>query len=222
MKASFITTHPNASNEPIAQTSIEKVTGRTSRQVQDQLAIEEPLEIQITYGPSHSRQSKSISITMRTPGNDFELAAGFLATEGVIQNVIDIEDIAFANHSVSESTQFPPFVDAAKPGSHQNIVRVTLAPHVTVSLASLQRNFYTTSSCGICGKASLLALRTACPPLATNDFRVDAQMLYSLPERLASRRASLTVQEACMALVSSRGQEFVGAPRRCGPSQRVG
>ena len=58
MKASFITTHPNASNEPIAQTSIEKVTGRTSRQVQDQLAIEEPIEIQITYGPSHSRGTR--------------------------------------------------------------------------------------------------------------------------------------------------------------------
>ena len=141
---------------------------------------------------------------MRNSGNDFELAAGFLLTEGVIQNVVSISrTLPLQFIPVSESTQFPLFVDAGKPGSHQNIVRVALAPHVMVSLASLQRNFYTTSSCGICGKASLLALRTACPPLATNAFRVDAQMLYSLPGAFAHRRASLTVQEACMALVSS-------------------
>jgi FdhD protein len=81
---------------------------------------------------------------------------------------------------------FPLIVDASKPNSKQNIVRLRLATLVTVSLARLQRNFYTTSSCGICGKASLLALRTACPPRATNSFRVDAQMLHSLPGRLRS------------------------------------
>jgi FdhD protein len=59
-----------------------------------------------------------------------------------------------------------------------------LAPDVAVNLGSLQRNFYTTSSCGICGKASLLALRTVCPPRATNNFRIDAQLLYDLPRRL--------------------------------------
>jgi FdhD protein len=174
------------SDDSVSQTSVEKVTGHASRQVLDQLAIEEPLEIQLTYGPSNSRQTKSISITMRTPGNDFDLAAGFLMTEGVIQNVSEIEQITYAVHPFSEPAQFPLFLDAAKPGSKQNIVRVELATHVTVSLASLQRNFYTTSSCGICGKASLLSLRTVCPPRATNNFGVDAQMLYSLPNRLRS------------------------------------
>jgi FdhD protein len=123
---------------------------------------------------------------MRTPGNDFDLAAGFLMTEGVVRNATDIEHIAYANHPVSESVQFPLIVDPTEPGSRQNIVRVELATHVTVSLASLQRNFYTTSSCGVCGKASLLSLRTVRPPLSTNDFRVDAQMLYGLPGRLRS------------------------------------
>jgi FdhD protein len=170
----------------MSQTFVKKVTGQTSRQVIDQLAIEEPLEIQLTYGPANARQTTSISITMRTPGDDFDLAAGFLMTEGVVRNANDIDHITYASHPVGDSAQFPLIIDADRPNSKQNIVRVHLAPHVTVSLANLQRNFYTTSSCGICGKASLLALRTVCPPRATNSFTVDAQMLYSLPNRLRS------------------------------------
>jgi FdhD protein len=123
---------------------------------------------------------------MRTPGNDFDLAAGFLMTEGVVRGANDIEQIAYASHPVRESAQFPLILDANRPDSKHNIVRVDLATHVTVSMASLQRNFYTTSSCGICGKASLLALRTVCPPRATNNFRVDGQVLHSLPGRLRS------------------------------------
>jgi len=186
MNASFPAAHAIAINESMSQTSVEKVTGFASRRVMDQLAIEEPLDIQITYGPTNSRQTTSISITMRTPGDDFDLAAGFLMTEGVVRNANDIDYIAYATHPVSESAQFPLIVDASRPNSKQNIVRVHLATHVTVSLANLQRNFYTTSSCGICGKASLLSLRTVCPPRAPNNFRVHAQMLYSLPNRLRS------------------------------------
>ena len=177
---------PHASDDSMSQTSVERVTGEASRKVLDQLAIEEPLEIQLTYGPQNSRKAKSISVTMRTPGNDFDLAAGFLMTEGVVRNANDIEDIVYANPSVSESAQFPLIMNPTKPGSKQNIVRVDLATHVTVSLASLQRNFYTTSSCGICGKASLLALRTVCPPRAANKFRVETHVLHSLPDRLRS------------------------------------
>jgi len=166
------------------QTTVEKVTGRTSRQVLDSLAIEEPLEIQLNYGPSNSRQTRSISVTMRTPGNDFDLAAGFLMTEGVVRDANDIEQIANAGHPFSEPEQSPQTMDAIKLRSKQNIVRVDLATDVAVSLANLQRNFYTTSSCGICGKASLLALRTVCPPRAKNNFRMDAELLYGLPGRL--------------------------------------
>jgi FdhD protein len=107
-------------------------------------------------------------------------------TEGVVQDAKDIEDISYARHPVGGSAQFPLIGDTTKSDSKQNIVRVSVAPHVTVSIASLQRNFYTTSSCGICGKASLLALRTVRPTRSPNNFRVDAQMLYSLPERLRS------------------------------------
>jgi FdhD protein len=121
---------------------------------------------------------------MRTPGNDFDLAAGFLMTEGVIQDANDVEQIAYSGDSLGEGVESPQVTDAPKVGSKQNTVRVHLAPDVVVSVGSLQRNFYTTSSCGICGKASLLALRAVCPPRATNNFEVDAQLLYRLPERL--------------------------------------
>jgi FdhD protein len=184
MRAHTVNDPLNMADDPMSQTLVEKVAGQTSRQALDSLAIEEPLEIQLTYGPSKSRVTRSISVTMRTPGDDFDLAAGFLMTEGVVRDPNDIEQITYAGHSFSEGELSPQTMDALKFGSKQNIVRVNLAADVVVSLGSLQRNFYTTSSCGICGKASLLALRTVCPPRATNNFRVDAQLLYRLPERL--------------------------------------
>jgi FdhD protein len=174
---------PTTDNSTL-QTTVEKITGQISHQVTDSLAVEEPLEIQLNYGPSDARQTRSISVTMRTPGNDFDLAAGFLMTEGVIQDANDIDQIAYAGDAFSESTQSPQGMDVLKLGSKQNTVRVDLAADVAVNVGSLQRNFYTTSSCGICGKASLLALRTVCPPRAANHFTVDAQLLYRLPERL--------------------------------------
>ena len=169
---------------PTAQMPVERVAGQTSQQVTDNLAIEEPLEIQLTYGPPNARQTRSISVTMRTPGNDFVLAAGFLMTEGVIRDANDIERIAYGGDSFSEDKLSLDAMDPLKYGSRQNVVRVDLAADVAVNLGSIQRNFYTTSSCGICGKASLLALRTVCPPRAGNNFRMNAQLLYRLPERL--------------------------------------
>ena len=184
MKAPFFTSPLHTVDSSMLQTAVVKVAGKSSRQVSDSLAIEEPLEIQLTYGPSNSRQIRSISVTMCTPGDDFDLAAGFLMTEGVIRDANDIEQIVYAGDSLSESTPAPQTMEVLKLGSRQSIVRVDLKAEVEVSLGSLQRNFYTTSSCGICGKASLLALRTVCPPRATNNFRIDAQVLYRLPQRL--------------------------------------
>jgi FdhD protein len=156
--------------------SVVKVSGCTSRRVEDSLAIEEPLEIQLLYGANDARQIKSISVTMRTPGNDLELAAGFLMTEGVVRDVNDIERIVPAT--------VRPEVETSSAPLGQNAVRVELAPDVSVSIANLQRNFYTTSSCGICGKASVLALRTVCPPRMKNTFTIDAHVLSKLPDRL--------------------------------------
>lgn len=165
--------------------TVERVTGLDSRQTEETLAVEEPLEIQLEHGPAGSRRIKSISVTMRTPGNDFELAAGFLMTEGVVRDSNDIDEIVFAADGELRTTKQPSGdsqVLLRQP--EKNIVRVQLAPGVEVSLASLERNFYMTSSCGICGKASLLALQTVCPPRTKNTFSIEAALLSSLPSRL--------------------------------------
>jgi FdhD protein len=162
----------SASRDGIAETLVERFDGTEFGSTPDVLAIEEPLEIQLVYGPSDARAIKSISVTMRTPGNDAELAVGFLMTEGVVRDEDDIDAV------VTQSSGD----DAG------NIVSVELAPHVEVNTASLQRNFYTTSSCGICGKASLLALRTVCPPRRQNELEVAAAMLCELPQRLRAEQ----------------------------------
>ena len=179
------------------ETLVMRFVGEEPRTVADVIAVEEPLEIQLAYGPSDARRVKSISVTMRTPGHDFELAAGFLMTEGVVTDSSDIGDISYTSGR-SDVVDPPSQPNHSTEGlvlpyqPERNIVRVDLEPHVSVSLSNLERNFYTTSSCGICGKASLLALRTVCPPRSANCFRVTTSVLYSLPEKL---RASQNVFE---------------------------
>jgi FdhD protein len=140
---------PSAPNGPGSSTplSVLRVTRDGLTAQSDAVATEEPLEIRLRYTRRDGLQvTKSVAITMRTPGHDAELAAGFLFTEGIVQDGAQIEDIAAAP---------PPAGD--KPGG--NTVTVTLRPDVPVELRSLERHFYTTSSCGVCGKTSLEALR---------------------------------------------------------------
>jgi FdhD protein len=139
--------------------------------------VEEPLEIRLVYGPAHDRREKAISVTMRTPGHDLELATGFLLTESVIRDGDGIE--------LAESA---PAAGQGDASSSQNAVRITLSPGVEVNQPTLERNFYTTSSCGICGKASLLALQTACPPRRENRFLLEAPVIRSLPDKLRARQ----------------------------------
>lgn len=110
------------------------------------LAVEEPLEIRLEYCADGEPQRKSVSITMRSPGNDVELATGFLYTEGIISGWDDIKQVRSCG-PVVEGQDF------------QNIVRVELHSTVAVKTDLMDRNFYTTSSCGICGKTSLEALK---------------------------------------------------------------
>ncbi|MBS1804162.1 MAG: formate dehydrogenase accessory sulfurtransferase FdhD [Acidobacteria bacterium] len=136
------------------------------------VATEEPLEIRIEHGTRDHRVDQAISVTMRTPGHDRELAAGFLYTEGVIRDAVEIEDDAGSDDKAG-----------------RNSVCIRLSPNVEVNAGSLSRNFYTTSSCGICGKASLLALQTVCPPRIKNSFEIDARILFRLPALLRAQQA---------------------------------
>ena len=123
---------------------VRKVNSSRSSSQQDLLAVEEPLEIRLRYGKDARHQTQTLAITMRTPGNDRELAAGFLLSEGLVRQASDIEDIECDLDS--------------GPKKQGNVVLVQLGPGVSVDLDRLKRNFYTTSSCGVCGKASLEAL----------------------------------------------------------------
>lgn len=125
----------------------------------DTLAVEEPMEIRVGGRP--------LTITMRTPGDDFDLAVGFLVGEGVVRSADDVLAARYCAGATADGT------------NTYNVVDVTLAPHVTPPDASVERNFYTTSSCGLCGKASLDAVR------ATTTWAVDDDPLRLTPERLA-------------------------------------
>lgn len=146
----------------------------------DRVAIEEPLEIRLGYSTPEGRAMRSVAITMRTPGNDFELAAGFLYCESIIR---DRDDIASIEHCGSAATG---------PDGH-NVVRVELRPHVEVDLGRLQRHFYTTSSCGVCGKTSLEALRVlGIEPFGDRQPIFGRDVLVSIPDKL--RRAQATFE----------------------------
>ena len=155
---------------------IDNISGDQQVGREDFVAVEEPLEIQLSSGTAAGAAAKSISITMRTPGNDVELALGFLYTEAIIS---DRRQVAQADH------QGP-----AAPGSGlQNIVRVELEPDVEVDLGRLQRHFYTTSSCGVCGKASVDALRvTGRESLKDKGAAYSRKLIVDLPDKLMGQQ----------------------------------
>jgi FdhD protein len=157
----------------ITQLPITKVSNDASLDTSDMLAIEEPLEIRLEYGSKEERQVQNISVTMRTPGNDAELALGFLFTEGIIQKQ---QDIATINHC---------FIACAE--NKENVIQVSLNEHIIPNLRNTERNFYTTSSCGVCGKGSINAIRTV--SVYDNQPQVDnfisADLLHGLPVTLS-------------------------------------
>lgn len=131
----------------------------------DTLAVEEPLELRLGQRP--------LTITMRTPGDDIDLAHGFLVSEGVIHSPSDVLGARYCAGATVEGL------------NTYNVLEVDLADHVPPPDPSLERNFYTTSSCGVCGKASLDALRTTARwGVADDPIRVTTELLSSLPESL--------------------------------------
>lgn len=132
----------------------------------DVLAVEEPLEIRLDAEGANGPVRKTVSVTMRTPGHDGELAAGFVFTEGIVHDRSQIADVGEC-------------------GGSGNGVRVRLAPDAVVDLGRLERHFYTTSSCGVCGKTSIEALQTTSRyPLPPGEPVVDAELIHHLPRAL--------------------------------------
>jgi FdhD protein len=138
---------------------------------EDEAATEEPLEIRVIPGGTPETNPYPIAVTLRTPGSDFELAAGFLVSEGLLHSPDDVTRVAYC----------------LDPGEAQrnNIVNVSLSPGVTFDRERFRRNVYTTSSCGVCGKAALDQVRAAIPRPPVGRFEIAAAMLGSLTDRLA-------------------------------------
>jgi len=137
------------------------------RRKEDYLAAEEPLEIRVGKDP--------LSVTMRTPGHDLELAAGFLFTEGLVQRRAQIITLDEEPRDGEEN--------------RGNIVRVELAPESTPDFEKMRRHFFAASSCGICGKASIDSVRARTLEPPNPDFRLDPEVLVRLPEALRASQA---------------------------------
>lgn len=149
---------------------ITKITSTESKVTPDLMAVEEPLEIRIGYGAIGERQQKSLSVTMRTPGHDYELAIGFLFTEGIIDSFDQVESIKYCE-------------DVGRQEEKENVVRVELKENVQINLEKLQRNFYTSSSCGVCGKSSIEAVHVSCERIV-DSIRIEKQIINGLPGKL--------------------------------------
>ena len=145
------------------RTRVTRITvgGPTSRR-EDLLAVEEPLEIRVGRSP--------LVVTMRTPGHDVDLAVGFLISEGVIARG---DQVAAAIHCAGPDGE-----------NTYNVLDLTLAPGIPAPDASVQRSTYMTSSCGVCGKASIDAVRTRSAYPVDDDLRVDPALLVTFPDRL--------------------------------------
>jgi len=155
---------------------ISKVNGDRRFTCEDVVAVEEPLEIQLSASASELAAARSVSITMRTPGHDVELALGFLYTEAIISH---------AGQVVGADYSGP----ADEISGARNVMRVELRPDVEVDLDRLQRHFYTTSSCGVCGKSSLEALRvTGCESLRDKGMTYSHELVLGLPDRLLQQQ----------------------------------
>jgi FdhD protein len=157
---------PRAKNKtPVQVVRVDK--DRTAH-CRDYLATEEPLELRLVAG----KNKQSLAVTMRTPGNDFELAAGFLLSEGIFSSREDIKRISYCvDKDLSEEQRY-------------NVVNISLKANELPELEKLERHFYTSSSCGVCGKASLEALENRNLQKIKSSLQVAPELLYSLPEKL--------------------------------------
>ena len=140
-------------------TRILRIDGETATEVEDTLAVEEPLEIRVN--------DKPVSVTLRTPGDDFDLAAGFLFTESILRSGDEVESY--------------------RHWGSPNVVRVALREGVSVDLQRLQRHFYSTSSCGVCGKTSIDAIRVQTSPIEAK-LELAREVIVSLPDKLRAEQ----------------------------------
>jgi FdhD protein len=151
----------------VVRATVAAYAGERVERRSDLLAAEEPLEMRVSLEQGGRRVRHSVAVTMRTPGHDFALAAGFFLSEGIVAAREAIWSIAYCQEA-----------------EEQNVVDVLLAPGVAFSPERFSRNVYTTSSCGVCGKTSIDLVRAVCPARPVGRERVARAVLAGLPESL--------------------------------------
>ncbi|MEQ1604989.1 MAG: formate dehydrogenase accessory sulfurtransferase FdhD [Pyrinomonadaceae bacterium] len=164
----------------VMEAGVRKVSMTGDSMAPDLLAVEEPLEIRIGLPVNGKIEHKAVSITMRTPGDDGELAAGFLFTEGIIRDPEQVKQIRHCGLKIGKGSGA---IDRAS-ALNSNTIRVDLNEGVDVDLKSLDRHFYTTSSCGVCGKSSIEALSTGVRMQVSDGLRVSSDIIHKLPKTL--------------------------------------
>ncbi len=151
-----------------AESRVTTFDGGVARKRFDSVATEEPLEIRVVA----NGETRTVAVTMRTPGNDFELAAGFLHNEGIISSRDDLVRIDYCvDRTVAAEQRY-------------NLVNVELRSAIAPDFQPLERHFFTTSACGVCGKASIEALQMRGLPVVAGDVRVRASVVTLLADRL--------------------------------------
>jgi FdhD protein len=162
----------------VTRVPVVRVEGDAAFQALDALAVEEPLELRLAWGEGAGHREEPVSITMRTPGADLELALGFLVGEGIVKMPADVVRVAHVG---------PP----ARPDGTTSSVRVHLARDASKEIDRLARHFYATSSCGVCGKASVELLRLSAPPLPEPRRGViQASVLHAVPKTLRDHQGA--------------------------------
>ncbi|MBL6448016.1 formate dehydrogenase accessory sulfurtransferase FdhD [Fulvivirga sp. 29W222] len=158
----------------VDKAEILKVGERAPEIKPDLIAVEEPLEIRIGFGAEQQREQRSISVTMRTPGHDFELALGFLFTENIILSYDEVVSIRYCQGT-------------GKQAEKENVVRVELSPSVQIDFKKIERHFYTSSSCGVCSKTSIDAVKTGCPVISSA-LKIDENVIHQAPDILRAEQ----------------------------------
>lgn len=148
--------------------NIQSVKANNYQEKEDSIVDESPLQIVIAYGPAHTRKREILSVTMRTPGDDFNMVTGFLFCEGIVQHASDILSIKYIGNPADDGLQ-------------ENTVLVELAVHILFSIDDKKRNFISATACGFCGKTNADAIAQQVFPPLSNTFQIQSGNLYRLP-----------------------------------------
>jgi FdhD protein len=157
--------------ERVDSVKIIKILADESLSEDDLVVVEEPLEIRIGYGPESNREQVTITVTMRTPGDDEHLCLGFIYNEGMVSSAHNVVSAKYCSNVGVEN-------------GGNNVMRVELTADILFNPNDFQRNFYTNSSCGVCGKASIDHVKQTCKPVPDTSLMVSRKSILQLPLKL--------------------------------------